>query len=90
VKLASGEITSPLEPRFETSPLAFTLALGTHRRPRPSPASFLERHRFAARSAFCFAECSRVRVDFLPPERHERLEGVALLQRSFLSGVTRG
>lgn len=73
VKLASREITSSLEPRFETSPLGFTLALRTRRRPRPSPAGFFERHGFAARSPLGFAECSRVSRDLLPPERHERL-----------------
>jgi hypothetical protein len=90
VKLGSGEVLDALDARFEASPLGLTFAFGNRRGPSSPLAGRFERLRFASSLAFGFAECSRARVDFFAPERHERLEGVALLQRSFLSAVTRG
>jgi hypothetical protein len=90
VKLGSGKVLGAFETRFEASPLGFTFALGNRRGSSSPLAGRFERLHFASRLAFGFAECSRTRIDFFPPERHERLEGVALLQRSFLSAVTRG
>jgi hypothetical protein len=90
MKLRSREILSPLEPCFEASPLELVFELGPTKRSRPSLASVVERRCFSLRLPFGLGQCSRARVDLLPPERHERLEGGALLQRSFLSAVTRG
>jgi hypothetical protein len=89
-KLGSGEIVSALEPGFEASPLGVLFALSPCRFLGSLLASSIERRRFTPRLSFGFADCSRIRVDLLAPERHERLEGVALLQRWFLSAVTRG
>lgn len=90
MKLGSREILNALEPRFEARPLGIAVALRPRRGPSSLVARGFERLRFSSRSAFGLAEGARARIDFLPPERHERLEGVALLQRSFLSADTRG
>jgi hypothetical protein len=90
MKLGSCEILNALEPRFEANPLGVSFAPRPGRGPASLVARGNERRRLSSRSAFGLAEGARARIDLLPPERHERLEGVALLQRSFLSAVTRG
>lgn len=90
MKLGAGEILNALEPSFEASPFGAPFALRLRRRPESPFADGAPRGSLPLRSSFGVAERACARIDLLPPERDERLEGVALLQRSFLSAVTRG
>jgi hypothetical protein len=90
VDLAAREIVRPREPPFETRALrrCFVARSGFGR--GATGPSRVQRRPFGRRLPFGVGELVGAPVDPIAPHADERLAGVALLHRSFLSGDTRG
>jgi hypothetical protein len=89
MELGTRQIVRARQARFE--PRTLRLSFGSRAglgRPPPGPR-LVERRSLAPCSSFRVGEFVRPPVDPVAPHADERLEGIALLHPSFLSGDTR-